>query len=249
MTDDEIWLAVPGFEERYEFSNKYRVRRLARDTNHGRGEFTRKIAAKFLSVSNNNGYLVAYLPLQGLRNKAKKFYVEAAVETNFGIEPKILDVVSEPGEEWKPIAGYEGIYEISNIGRVKSIGWYVNGERKRYARASIRVNGSTTNSYPKVELAKGGKIKTMLIHRLVAEAFVPNPLGLDVVHHKDEDKTNPRFENLEWTTRGGNVQDWFQRRQVAVGLDTIAFIEQALKAGKSHTEILSLLPSVGKRLK
>src|SRR5882724_2838375 len=239
---DELWLPIPGYEGQYEFSNKYRVRRLAREAEHGKGEFKRNLGPKFLSVTDNNGYLVAYLCRPGIKNKSKKFYVEAAVETNFGLAPQVQDVANEVGEEWLPIAGYEGLYEISNIGRVKSVGWYVNGgKRRRYARPYIRTNGTSTNDYPKVELAKRGKIKTVSIHRLVAIAFVPNPFNLPVVHHKDENRTNPRADNLEWTTRGINVQDWFDRRRLTVNTDTIGLIEKALAEGRDHAEILALL--------
>ncbi len=243
MSDTEKWLPVPGYEGQYEISDRYRVRRLGRLATHGVGEFTRKLAPRFLKISTNNGYLVAYLCRPGFRNKSDKLYVEAMAENLFpDIKPVIPDI-SEPGEEWKPIAGYEGLYEISNIGRVKSVGWYVNGgEKRRYARPKIRINGSTTNRYPKVELAQKGKIRTLLIHRLVAIAFVPNPLGLAVVHHKDENRGNPRADNLEWVNGPANVQDWFDRRRVAVDVGMVELIAAAIAEGKTPKEALALLP-------
>lgn len=248
---DEIWKSLPGYEGLYEISNKGRVKSLGRETIHGKGNSRRVIAEKILKPSMNKGYEVVYLCRPGKRQRHDKLYIEVALEKNFGITPQGDTIENLPEEEWKPIAGYEGLYEISNIGRVKSVGFYVNGAIKpRYTRARLRVNGSSTNSYPKVELCNGsGGIKTMLVHRLVAEAFVPNPLGLDVVHHLDEDKTNPRFDNLEWTTRGGNVQDWFKRRTIAVGLDTIEAIIEAHKLGKTTAEILAALPVKGRRSK
>lgn len=235
----ESWLPIPGYEGFYEFSNLYRVRSMARKVPHRGNGSTRSLKERFLSVYPNNGYLIALLSRAG---KVQKFYVEAAVETTFGIRQKTDDIPVLPGEEWSPVAGYEDLYEISSHGRVKSIGWYVSGAKRRYARARIRVNGSDAGGYPKVELAKNGAIKTVLIHRLVAIAFVPNPLNLGVVHHKDENRLNPRADNLEWVSTETNIRDWFDRRRLVVGIDTIETIIAAHAAGKSPAEILAGLP-------
>lgn len=243
---EERWLPIPDFEKIYEFSDRYRVRRIERTTAHNRfgegGE--RRISEKMLSVSQNNGYLVAYL-CKTKSGNAKKFYVEAAVENAFpDVVPNRFDGISQPGEQWKEIAGYEGLYEVSNFGRVRSVGWYVNGgAKRRYARPSLRKSSvNATTGYPKVELTVKGKTKSHMIHRLVACAFVDNPLGLDTVHHKDENRLNPRSENLEWTTRAGNIQDWFNRRRVVVSTDTITQIAKAIAAGHTPAEILAALP-------
>lgn len=102
-------------------------------------------------------------------------------------------------EEWKAVEGYEGLYEVSTEGRVKSLNWRGTGEEKciflkRHNRG-----------YLQVELAGGNKKKTFLVHRLVAKAFVENPNGFHLVNHKDEDKTNNRAENLEWCNYSYNV--------------------------------------------
>lgn len=92
-------------------------------------------------------------------------------------------------EQWKAIVGYEGIYEISDIGRVKSL---------KYGKEKILKPGKLKNGYLHVILYKEGKKKIFKIHRLVAEAFIPNPLGLETVNHMDEVKTNNVASNLEW---------------------------------------------------
>lgn len=90
-------------------------------------------------------------------------------------------------EKWKDIEGYEGRYAISSKGRLYSY---------RYKR--IIVPGETKNGYLVQGLCKDGRTKLYLIHRLVAQAFIPNPDNLSEVNHKDLDKKNNSVENLEW---------------------------------------------------
>ena len=100
-------------------------------------------------------------------------------------------------EYWKPVVGYEGHYQVSNFGRVKSI---------KFGKEIILKQRQCMNGYKLVTLYKDGKGKIILVHRLVAQAFIPNPDNLPEVNHKDENKTNNVVTNLEWCDRLYNVR-------------------------------------------
>lgn len=102
-------------------------------------------------------------------------------------------------EYWKPVLGYEGLYEVSNWGRVKSLKRLVKSPRG-YRTVCERTLKPTKDShgYLCVSLCKEGKMKFVKIHRLVAEAFIPNPYNLPQVNHKDENPLNNNANNLEW---------------------------------------------------
>ena len=102
-------------------------------------------------------------------------------------------------EIWKYIDGYEGLYKVSNLGRVKSLNYRRSGKER------MLKPGNTGDGYLFVILYKNGKIKYFTIHRLVANAFLENPDHKSDVNHKDENKTNNRVDNLEWVTRKENI--------------------------------------------
>ena len=96
-------------------------------------------------------------------------------------------------EEWRDIKGYEGKYQVSNLGRVRSLNFNKTGKIKELSYAKRR-------GYLGVTLFKDKKPKTFAVHRLVAEMFIPNPNNYPQVNHKDENKLNNNVENLEWCT-------------------------------------------------
>ena len=111
-------------------------------------------------------------------------------------------------EIWKDITGYEGYYQISNIGRVKSLARPVynkDGCVQRYKPETIKKNKVTPDGYYHITLSVNCINKTFRIHRLVAQEFIPNPDNLPEVNHKDFDRKNNCVDNLEWCTHEDNV--------------------------------------------
>jgi len=104
-------------------------------------------------------------------------------------------------EEWRWIPEYEGRYEVSNLGRVRS---YYTCRNTPRPEARILKSWTINTGYPVVGLAKPGRKSRFLVHRLVASAFIPNPLCHPDVNHKDSNRANPRVDNLEWVTRSEN---------------------------------------------
>ena len=96
-------------------------------------------------------------------------------------------------EEWRDIEGYEGLYQVSNLGRVKSLN-YNHTKSERILKGTPDKDG-----YLRVALFKDGR-KDYRVHQLVAKMFIPNPGNLQVINHKDENKQNNTAKNLEWCT-------------------------------------------------
>lgn len=99
-------------------------------------------------------------------------------------------------EVWKDIKGYEGIYQVSNLGNIKSLD-RITCDGKRIKGRNLK-GGGGKNIYISVLLCKNGNYKSFKVHRLVAETFIDNPKNLPMVNHKDENKKNNHVENLEW---------------------------------------------------
>ncbi len=106
-------------------------------------------------------------------------------------------------EEWRDIAGYEGLYQVSNHGRIRSLDRYVPHRTfgTKFCQGHVMVAHKTNSGYLAVNLCKDNKYKTYDIHRLVAMAFIPKPeADKDQINHKDENKENNAAGNLEWCT-------------------------------------------------
>ena len=133
----------------------------------------------------------------------KKFFVELDE-----LKKSLLKCNGDlPHEIWRDIEAYEGLYKVSNFGRVKSF---------HFGREKLLKAGVSNTGYANVSLTKNKTKKNFHIHVLVARAFLPNPEGKREVNHIDGDKTNNCVENLEWVTGSENTRHAIQNRQLNI---------------------------------
>lgn len=110
-------------------------------------------------------------------------------------------------EIWKPVVGYEGLYEVSTLGRVKRLARMIVDSMGRnvWYREKILFNRiSKSTGYPCVNLSKNGKVSSINVHKLIADAFIPNPDSLPCINHIDENRSNSVLSNLERCTYAHN---------------------------------------------
>lgn len=124
-------------------------------------------------------------------------------------------------EIWKDIKDYEGLYQVSNLGRVKRI------TTGRVLKPLKHANG-----YIMVKLSKNSIVYTKTVHRLVAEAFIPNPEHKSEITHIDENKTNNNVSNLEWMTRKENINHGTRTERMSK-TQSIPIIATNIKTGES----------------
>lgn len=111
------------------------------------------------------------------------------------------------GELWKGIRGYEGLYEVSSKGRIRSLDRIVyQGEKPRHIKGRLIKGWNNGSGYFVVSLCKLGQRKVHYIHRLVADHFLENPHNMPEVNHIDYDKSNNNLDNLEWVSRLDNIK-------------------------------------------
>jgi hypothetical protein len=115
-------------------------------------------------------------------------------------------------ELWLPVVGYEGFYEVSNLGNVRALGRFASN-KKIYGQLLVIRTNEKRNGYQEVKLKVAGrKLVNKKVHRLVAESFLLNPNDLPQVNHIDFDVKNNRVENLEWCTAKENINHSRHRR-------------------------------------
>lgn len=104
-------------------------------------------------------------------------------------------------EIWKPVVGYEGLYEVSCLGNVRGLMFLTRyGTMSRRKTPRVCKQETTHDGYKRVALSRNKELRHFSVHRLVAAAFIPNPGNLPAVNHKNESPANNTIENLEWCT-------------------------------------------------
>lgn len=147
---------------------------------------------EWTTIARNNGY--------GRRGwKVSRTLRGLPVKSTYRPMP-VAEVKNLEGEEWRAVVGYEGRYEVSNMGRVKSL------DRQRRQHPLFRLHPDAKDGYVRINLRDGdGKCHAAYVHRLVAQAFVGGYRQGYEVNHRDEDKTNNRWDNLEWVSKRANI--------------------------------------------
>lgn len=160
---------------------------------------------------------------------------------------------------YKSIKGYEGIYEVNELGQVRSVDRIV--ERKdgstRKRNSKELKPAIDKGGYAMVELNKNGISKMMKVHRLVADAFLPNPDNLPEVHHLNHDRKDNRAHNLAWVSRSEHMDEHWRAAQgtklrvVGNGIDKIynSSMEIERELGINHTYVLQTAKGISKQAK
>ena len=129
-------------------------------------------------------------------------------------------------EIWRDVVGYEGLYKVSNFGRIKSLPRNGTVKYERLLRQKVSNKGYCT-----VALSKHNKTKYKSVHRLVAEAFLDNPKGLPLINHKDENKLNNYVDNLEWCDAHYNMTYGVHAERQYLSRDELGRFCSASKTG------------------
>ena len=229
---NEIWKDIKGFEGRYQVSNMGRVRYpdtwITRSYTNGTIARIRTRKAGYKQLINRDGYITVALNAPGIKYTPS---IDKLVAEHFcedyqdGMDIDHIDgnttnsradnlrchwFENLPGEEWKPIKGFEGLYEVSNMGRVLSLPRISIHGNKAGGTSYIPVPkrllylNKLKNGYVHVVLLKNGKRHDYALHRLVALHFCDGYKHGLVVNHKNEIKTDCRALNLEWCTEQYN---------------------------------------------
>lgn len=151
-------------------------------------------------------------------------------------------------EEFRDIKGYEGLYQVSNLGKVKSLTrenqFYLNDIKVTRILNSHIMKFHLNHGYLRVLLSKNGKRKWFFVHRLVAEAFIPNPNNLPFINHKSEIKTENNVENLEWCNAKYNVNYGTCKKRISKANTNNPKLSTPIKCLDLETNEITYYPSI-----
>lgn len=121
---------------------------------------------------------------------------------------EFIESVTLPGEEWRDVVGYEGRNLVSSFGRMVTIRTYNYKHKGEIViRELMKPYIAKDTGYARVSMYKNGKRKTMFVHRIIAEAFIPNPMGYEYIDHINTIRSDNHIENLRWCSASMNVNN------------------------------------------
>ena len=138
-------------------------------------------------------------------------------------------------EIWKPVKGYDGLYEVSNLGNVRSVDRYVmHGKGYRLLKGKPMKPQPNSRGYLRTTLYKNGQGKYYFIHRLAANAFIPNPKNLPCIDHIDRNYLNNSVDNLRWCTQKENMNNPLTRKYASIKIWTKEANEKGLATKRKN---------------
>lgn len=149
-------------------------------------------------------------------------------------------------EIWKPIVGYEGLYEVSNLGNVRSLDRYVKGKRDgfpSFVKGKQLTPILNCYGYFRVNLCNSEGRKSKFIHQLVCSAFLDNPNNYNQINHKDETRTNNNLDNLEWCDAKYNAN--YGTRNQRLSVSTSGVKKNFSKKGLERIKLKNSKPIIG----
>lgn len=233
----EIWKDIPTLEGRYQVSTLGNVRSNARvlSTSTTKGPKIVSIVIDGNIKVFEVRHLIAYTFLGAdinSRSKPKLIHIDGDFKNIQLDNLKLADYSDLDNEEWKDIEDFEGVYQVSNKGRIKRLAHVGTYTRKDTGKVCYRNVGEKIikssqddRGYTTVNLHTTSLNKYILVHRLVAKAFIPNPLQKAQVNHIDGDPTNNCADNLEWCTAKENVSDQINRTGRKFLIDSIRSVQ------------------------
>lgn len=206
----EYWKDLLGYEGDYLISSTGKIKTIKKRVKSGNGGY--RDVEERIKMPNSKGIVSI---------KGHPYNIDSLLLQNFPQEymMKFNRETTVIGEEWKDIKGYKGLYQVSSLGRVRSLPIVTGAIQQNTTRKGIAITINVpqvrlgrvlklndvgikcSDGYMKgVTLSKHGHNKRFLVHRLVAEAFIPNPNNLQEVNHKNRDKSDNTINNLEWVS-------------------------------------------------
>lgn len=243
LLENEYFIPIKGYENDYLISNYGRFYRKDRYINNRWGKQVLK-KGQLMKPSFEN---TIYLETSTILKKGLK--IDYLLLEHFEIsEIKFkLDIIENlNGEIWLPVKEYEGLYEVSNKGRIKVLERQTNVRYGTSIRKEKLIKPSLNKvvNYLYIGLHKNGKYTNSRIHRLVAEAFIPNPENKKEVNHINGDKLNNSVENLEWNTPLENTRNAFKNghnsKRIKLNFKKIKEIKELSEKGMKNSEIAKI---------